>query len=104
MGEQRGEYVWKERRHKRGGQRREDDGTGVEFTHPAGSAHYWHICFSVMSHPFYGGSERKCGIVSERETQTETYENKLSVGSIIVSIRTRILVLCFKSTIHFFSP
>lgn len=47
----------------------EDDGTGVEFTHPAGSAHYWHICFSVMSHPSYGGSERKC--VRERETQTE---------------------------------
>lgn len=43
----------------------EDDGTGVEFTHPAGSAYYWHTCFSVMSHPCYGESERKCGFLSE---------------------------------------
>lgn len=30
---------------------REDDGTGVEFTHPAGSEHYWHVCLAMMSHP-----------------------------------------------------
>lgn len=40
---------------------REDDGTGVEFTHPAGSAHYWHICLGVMSHPSCRGSEGGCG-------------------------------------------
>lgn len=43
----------------------EDDGTGVEFTHPAGSAYYWHTCFSVMNHPCYGESEGKCGFLSE---------------------------------------
>lgn len=34
-----------------GGEGEGDDGTGVEFTHPAGSAHYWHIWLSVMTHP-----------------------------------------------------
>lgn len=23
----------------------------MEFTHPAGSEHYWHVCLAVMSHP-----------------------------------------------------
>lgn len=53
----------KRERTKEGGERggeggRDDDGTGVEFTHPAGSDHYWHIYFSMMSHPSNGGSER----------------------------------------------
>lgn len=59
-------HVRKERRHKkerrdegRGGEGREDDGTGVEFTHPAGSVQYWHVCSSVMSHPSSTASERK---------------------------------------------
>lgn len=59
-----------EGRQREGGREKEDDGTGVEFTHPAGSAHDWHICFGVMSHSTsYGGSERKCG-VCEREGDT----------------------------------
>lgn len=58
----------KKGREGRGGYRgEEDDGTGVEFTHPAGSAHYWHICLDVMSHPSRGGREKMC-FVSERET------------------------------------
>lgn len=68
----------------------EDDGTGVEFTHPAGSAHYWHICFSVMSHPSYGGSERKCGFLSEKETQAGIYKGiNCLQGCLIVSARNR---------------
>lgn len=40
---------------------REDDGTGVEFTHPAGSVHYWHACLGAMSHPCCreSGGERR---------------------------------------------
>lgn len=54
---------------KEGGERggRQDDGTGVEFTHPAGSEHYRHVYFSAMSHWSNGGSESKCGILSKRE-------------------------------------
>lgn len=65
------EHVWKQRRHIRGGGGGggwvEDEGTGVEFTHPAGSAHYWHICLAVMSHPCYCGGEIKWGFLNMRD-------------------------------------
>lgn len=47
----------------------------MEFTHPAGSTHYWHICFSVMSHP--SGNERKGGLLNERETQAEIKDSRI---------------------------
>lgn len=57
-----GSCVRREKAQKgRGEGGREDDGTGVEFTHPAGSAHYWHVCLGTMTHPSCLGNEGECG-------------------------------------------
>lgn len=47
------------------GRETEDNRTGVEFTHPAGRVHYWHICFGVMSH------RPNAGFLNEGDTQTK---------------------------------
>lgn len=63
MGERGGIMCEKRQGTKRGGEReggREDDGTGVEFTHPAGSVHYWHACLGAMSHPCCHESGGEC--------------------------------------------
>ena len=66
----------------------------MEFTHPAGSAHYQHISLSVMSHTSDAGGERKCGFLSERETHTE--RDTLSAVCSVVSFRHRIISVMFR--------
>lgn len=58
MSEEEGEDRKKKGRGEGGS---EDDGTGVEFTHPASSACWWHARLGSVTHPSRRGGEGERG-------------------------------------------